>query len=277
MENKQHCELIKLIQKKIEKNSDFICEQWKNPIGTKTRHFILDDFLPNNIAMSIYNSFPKSGEGFRSTKTFREKKKTSAELSSHDSILASITYAIQDHIIVDKIAELTDFENLSPDPNLYAGGLSMMFKGDFLNPHIDNSHDSERNKFRRLNLLYYVTPNWVVENGGNLELWDDSRQIPKTLTAAFNRLIVMETNKTSWHSVSPVLVNNQRCCVSNYFFSDKSPDGSEYFHVTSFSGRPDEHVKRIYGILDNGLRNIFSSIFKIGRGKRQMNKYDKKL
>ncbi len=27
---------------------------------------------------------------------------------------------------------------------LYAGGLSMMFEGDFLNPHIDNSHDAGR-------------------------------------------------------------------------------------------------------------------------------------
>jgi Rps23 Pro-64 3,4-dihydroxylase Tpa1-like proline 4-hydroxylase len=275
MENQQY--LANLINKKLEEYSVSIYEQWKNPIGTNTRHFILDNLLPTDVAMTIFNAFPKTGDGFHSTKTFREKKKTSAELSNHDVILASITYAIQNRIIVEKIAELTDIENLFPDPNLYAGGLSMMFKDDFLNPHIDNSHDAERNKFRRLNLLYYVTPNWVVENGGNLELWDDSREVPKTLTAAFNRLIVMETNKTSWHSVSKVLVNNQRCCVSNYFFSDKSPDGSEYFHVTSFTGRPDESAKRIFGFLDNELRNVFSNIFKVGRGKRQMNKYNKKL
>lgn len=276
MTTKESENLLSLISKKIEISRDSILTQWENPIGTNTRHFVLDDLLPVDIAEAIYNAFPKNGNGFHNRETFREKKRTSAELSNYDPILSSITYAIQNKIIVDKIANLTGIKHLVPDPKLYAGGLSMMFKDDFLNPHIDNSHDSERNKFRRLNVLYYVSPNWVVENGGNLELWDDACLVPKTLTAAFNRLVVMETNKTSWHSVSPVLVDNPRCCVSNYFFSNESPDDTKYFHVTSFTGRPNELTKRMLGVFDNGLRNAFSRIFKIGRGKQQMNKYGKK-
>jgi hypothetical protein len=86
----------------------------------------------------------------------------------------------------------------------------------------------------------------------------------------------METNKISWHSVSKVEIDSPRCCVSNYYFSKISPDQSEYFHVTSFTGRPDEIVKRVYGILDNTLRNIVSKSFKIGRGKALINKSKKK-
>ncbi|EGH74806.1 hypothetical protein PSYAR_30109, partial [Pseudomonas syringae pv. aceris str. M302273] len=40
----------------------------------------------------------------------------------------------------------------------------------------------------------------------------------KTIVSAFNRLVVMETNKDSWHSVSAVSVSTARCCVSNYYF-----------------------------------------------------------
>nr|WP_240352240.1 2OG-Fe(II) oxygenase [Chromobacterium alkanivorans] len=147
-----------------------------------------------------------------------------------------------------------------------------MFPGDFLNPHIDNSHDGDRLRYRRLNLLYYVSPEWKIENGGNLELWNKDKTQPKTITALTNRLAVMETNKTSWHSVSPVVVDRPRCCVSNYYFSKNSPDDTEYFHVTSFTGRPDESIKRFVGTADNALRNFVSKVLKTGRGKSLINK-----
>ena len=52
---------------------------------------------------------------------------------------------------------------------LYAGGISMMAPGHFLNPHIDNSHDKFRQRYRVLNLLSYVSPDWDQTRGCNLE------------------------------------------------------------------------------------------------------------
>jgi Rps23 Pro-64 3,4-dihydroxylase Tpa1-like proline 4-hydroxylase len=244
-----------------------IVDAWNHPIGTETRHFYVDDFLPVEIAREAYAAFPKSADGFHSRETFREKKRTSAHLDAYEPILREITYALQDKRVVDLVAELVGFEAIEPDPLLYAGGLSMMFAGDFLNPHIDNSHDGKRDRYRRLNLLYYVSPDWCFENGGNFELWDDKRQVPKTIVSAENRLLVMETNKTSWHSVSPVTADYPRCCVSNYYFSHESPDKSQYFHVTSFTGRPEETLKRALAVVDNGVRNTISKTLGIGRGK----------
>lgn len=151
----------------------------------------------------------------------------------------------------------------------------MMFKGDFLNPHLDNSHGANRDLYRRLNLLYYVAPDWALENGGNLELWDTAVKHQQTIVARFNRLVVMETNKTSWHSVSPVTSDNVRCCVSNYYFSPESPDQTAYFHATSFSGRPEETGRRVLGFFDNRLRNAVSKTLRIGRGTERVNKRDK--
>jgi Rps23 Pro-64 3,4-dihydroxylase Tpa1-like proline 4-hydroxylase len=264
-------ELVSLILEKLEINRDLILQQWQSPQGTRTRHFVLDDLLPVAIAHQIYDAFPKTGDGFHDRESFREKKRTSKHLSQYAPILGEITYAFQDPAIVASISKIIGFDHLEPDPSLYAGGLSMMFKGDFLNPHIDNSHDAQRAHYRRLNLLFYVTPEWKVENGGNFELWDDERRNPKTLVSKFNRLIVMETNKISWHSVSPVKAAGARCCVSNYYFSKISPDETEYFHVTSFDGRPDEKVKRAIGVFDNALRNVVSKTLKTGRGKEQIN------
>lgn len=261
-----------LLLDKIQGSAKSIKAQWINPTGTNTRHFVIDALLDSNICQSIYNAFPKDGNGFFNRETFREKKRTSADLGAYDKIFSDITYAFQDKRVVDLIATIIGFEQIEPDPKLYAGGLSMMFPGDFLNPHIDNSHDGDRKRYRRLNLLYYVSPDWKIENGGNFELWDEERVNPKTITALTNRLVVMETNKKSWHSVSQVKADRPRCCVSNYYFSVISPDSTEYFHVTSFTGRPEEKIKRVLGVGDNALRNFVAKIFKLGRGKNLVNK-----
>jgi len=264
--------LTLLLLEKIQSSVSTIKMQWTNPVCTNTRHFIIDELLDQAICQSIYNAFPKDGNGFFNRESFREKKKESADLGAFNKILSDITYAFQDKRVVDLVAGILGFDNLEPDPKLYAGGLSMMFRGDFLNPHIDNSHDGARQRYRRLNLLYYVSPNWKIENGGNFELWDKERLNPKTITALTNRLVVMETNKTSWHSVSCVMVERPRCCVSNYYFAKISPDNSDYFHVTSFTGRPEEKIKRAFGIVDNALRSFVSKTLKIGRGKHLINK-----
>lgn len=257
---------------KLDACADAIRVQWCNPIGTKTRHFVVDGLLDPVICQSIYQAFPKDGRGFFQRESFRERKRTSANLTAYDEILSDITYAFQDRRVVDVIANLVGFEKIEPDPKLYAGGLSMMFPGDFLNPHIDNSHDLERQRYRRLNLLYYVSPDWKTEYGGNFELWDDEKAHQVTLTSLANRLVVMETNKYSWHSVSQVQTDRPRCCVSNYYFSRISPDSSDYFHVTSFTGRPEERLKRFVGIADNALRNFVSKTLKIVPGKSLINK-----
>ena len=263
---------VNSILRRLNEASDDAVDQWNNPTDTATRHFILDNLLPREGVEEIYAAFPKNAEGFFDRESFREKKRTSADLSKYNSVLSDITYAIQDPRVVAKISELCGMKNIEPDPQLYAGGLSMMFQTDFLNPHIDNSHDAQRNRYRRLNLLYYVSPDWVYENGGNFELWDKKRTNAKTVVSHQNRLVVMETNRTSWHSVSEVTADRPRCCVSNYYFSKQSPDGEHYFHVTSFSGRPEQKFRTVIGIMDNALRNAVSKILKVGRGKRLINK-----
>jgi Rps23 Pro-64 3,4-dihydroxylase Tpa1-like proline 4-hydroxylase len=273
MDNKDR--FVNLLKNKLIENKESIQDQWRHPQGTHTKHFVIDNLLPEEWCKRIYSAFPRDGSGFFNRETFREKKRTSADLKAYDPILAEVTYAFQDEVIVSAISDLVGFAKIEPDPMLYAGGLSMMFQGDFLNPHIDNSHDVSRQRYRRLNLLYYVSPDWTLERGGNFELWDESRTAQKTLISRFNRLVVMETNKSSWHSVSPVKATHPRCCVSNYYFSAIAPDSlvsADYFHVTSFTGRPEEKFRRVVGVFDNAIRNLVSSTLKIGRGRNLINK-----
>lgn len=250
-------ELVDLLLARLDATSPTASVQWsEGSANTPTRYAIIENLLPEEIAVDISQSFPQDGDGFLRRSSFRERKCTSYNFDRHPKLLEDATFAIQDTKVVDKIASIIGVDGLEPDPHLYAGGLSMMFNGDFLNPHIDNSHERTKSKYRRLNLLYYVTPDWREEFGGNLELWDPDVTRPVTLTSRFNRLVLMETNKGSWHSVSPVQVDKPRCCLSNYYFSEQSPTGDTYYHVTSFTGRPDQPVRRIVGSVDNAARKF---------------------
>ncbi|WP_299670187.1 2OG-Fe(II) oxygenase [uncultured Polaribacter sp.] len=256
-------EIANLIYNQLDKNKETLTAQFlksKEAIG----YFFIDDLLPKDLALEIHNKFP-SLEKTVKRKSLREYKFTAYQMNTYDSLLEEITYAFQDKKVIQLISEICDLEEIYGDENLYAGGLSLMKKHNFLNPHLDNSHDKDRDRWRILNLLYYVTPNWQLENGGNLEIWPNGLKEPQTIIESkFNRLVVMTTHQKSWHSVSKVKKDATRCCVSNYYFSNKPLLASDNFRVTTFRGRPSEKVKDLFLRVDNGLRSNLRKIFKNG-------------
>lgn len=230
---------------------------------TKIGHFIADDLLPDQLAQRAFNSFPAAGN-MRLRKTLREFKYSAAQMNEHDPLLEELIFAFQDSRVVKMIAKICEIETLFPDEHLYAGGISLMGNKQFLNPHLDNSHDKDRQRWRVLNLLYYVTPDWPADRGGNLELWPNGvKNTPITIHSKFNRLVVMATHDASWHSVNPIsFAGNARCCVSNYYFSDHSLNVNESFHITSFRGRPEQKIRDIVLQADArirlGVRRVFA-------------------
>jgi len=265
--------LADLVVARLEAELDRLCLDY--PRSGPIHHFVVDDVLPPDIADRIRAAFP-SGESMKIKRSLRELKFVAAQMNQYDPILEEAIYAFQDQRIVELVGRITGLKNLEPDEQLYAGGISMMVKGHFLNPHVDNSHDKPRERYRVLNLLYYVSPDWGLAKGGNLELWPDGpkgRQV--TLESRFNRLAVMVTHETSWHSVSQVLADESRCCVSNYYFSKQSPARDEYFHVTSFRGRPEQKLRDLVLRADIALRTGLRKLFPKGVVENK-HFYDKK-
>jgi Rps23 Pro-64 3,4-dihydroxylase Tpa1-like proline 4-hydroxylase len=224
----------------------------------------LDDLLPTEIALEIAAVFPKP-EQMVLKKSLRENKYVAAQMNLYHPLLEEIIYAFQDARIVKLVGEICGVKKPVPDEYLYAGGISMMGNKQFLNPHLDNSHDKDRNLWRVLNLLYYVTPDWEEEYGGNLEIWPNGlEQKQITIHSKFNRLAIMETHNNSLHSVSPVVFEGYRRCVSNYYFSESPLLESDRFHVTSFRGRPENKFSDLVLRMDTFLRMTLRKIFKNG-------------
>jgi len=233
--------MARAIISRLDEVHDQVVSQWRDtaPIN----YFVVDDLLPIEWAAQIRAAFPASSEMVLK-RSLRELKFVAAQMDRYDPLLEESIYSFQSPEIVERIHQITGLRSLQPDEFLYAGGISMMGKGHFLNPHVDNSHDKERQRYRVLNLLYYTSPDWSESNGGNLELWPRGPAgQPQTIVSRFNRLVVMVTHQESWHSVSANVSEHQRCCVSNYYFSEHPVGLKDYFHVTSFRGRPEQRFR----------------------------------
>lgn len=247
-------QLTKLIVNRLTESKELLKAAFFQEHNIKVaRHFTLDNLLPKELAERIYADFPNPQKMHLLNIPGKLKLKYS-HLKDVSTLLQDINAAIQDPKVVSLIEEITEIKNQVPDTSAHAGGISTLLKGYRLNPHLDNSHNMDKKHYRTVNVLYYVSPDWQIANGGNFELWDQEIKHCIVVPSLFNRLLVMETNQTSWHAVNPVLCNAPRCCVFNYFFSEDSPDGEKYFfNNNSFRSRPEQKFRRAI----EGLKRIF--------------------
>ena len=224
-----------------------------------TQWFLVDNLPPQDMAETMFRSFPQPAQMF-------ERKAARAQVRRRaDGLLRSAGRgsAVRISGPARRRAHRPHHQaaRLLADPKVYAGGISLMARDNFLNPHLDNSHDSDRSTYRVLNLPYYVSPGWDLQSGVHLELWPEGvRGAQQTIPSLFNRLVVMTTGPHSWHSVSRVLRDSPRCCVSNYYFSPQPLGGSPYFRVTTFRGRPEQPLRDLVLRMDGRLRQALRKL-----------------
>jgi Rps23 Pro-64 3,4-dihydroxylase Tpa1-like proline 4-hydroxylase len=245
-------QLIDLMVERLNGMKDPLKKQFFMEHSIKVaRHFVLDDFLPLDVAEKIHAEFPPENK-MRMLNIGGQAKLKYSVLKNTSPLLQDLHFAIQSPQVISVVEEITEIKNQVPDPSHLAGGISRLLKGHYINPHLDHSHDVDKKLYRAVNMLYYLSPEWKVENGGNFELWDEAIQNRIIVPSFFNRLVVMATNQTSWHSVNPVVCNKARCCVFNYYFSEQSPEGEDYYHGTSspffnplIRPRPEQKISRM--------------------------------
>lgn len=215
-------------------------------LSGKINYFIIDNLLPLELVEKVDDCFPAESQ-LNLLSERQERKYVGVNFSQNQAIVEECIFAFQQPSVINLISEICGIPDLQGDPELYAGaGVSSMSKDCFLNPHIDNSHDRLKKLFRRLNLLYYVSRNFSPGCGGQLLLFPDGiKNDPVRIDSLFNRLVVMRTDNRSLHAVSKIdSITARRKTVSNYYFSASSPDGSNYYHSTSFRAFPGESRRK---------------------------------
>lgn len=147
-------EITLTIVEKLEKHKEQLSQDFKN----KRKHipfFVIDDLLPANWCKEINDAFPDTS-AMVLKKSIREHKFIGVQMDQYEQLVGNVIYAFQDKRIVDLIGEICGIDRCYADASLYAGGISTMVENQFLKPHLDNSHDQQREKWRVLNLLYYT-------------------------------------------------------------------------------------------------------------------------
>ncbi|HEY9665825.1 MAG TPA: 2OG-Fe(II) oxygenase, partial [Coleofasciculaceae cyanobacterium] len=74
----------------------------------------------------------------------------------------------------------------------------------------------------------------------------------------FNRMVIFATDKQSWHGYRRVNTpdGDTRKSINIYYFTEQSPDRSDYYHITSFRARNNEMLHKALYPLDNMVRTM---------------------
>ena len=172
--------------------------------------------------MAAFSKMPALADMVR-VKSPMERKFVCANLQKLSSTLVDIVMAFTDTDVVESIGDIVGAPRLEADLNLYNGGITVMLPGDFMCPHLDNSHDRARRRRREIVLLYYITPCWLPDYEGNLELWDLTRKERQTVVQfCSNRLVLLETTNASWHAIPPIAGPLPRLSVTSYLYAPET-------------------------------------------------------
>lgn len=193
-------------QKMMEK-ADSLHEQFAN--AEPFPHVVIDDFFPENVALRLGQDFPGiedinwkfegPGDSLHSGSKHIEKVATSNE-EHFPPFIRQMMMQFQSGIFCGFLDRLTGFKHLAPDPNHHGCGLHSTGNGGRLMLHIDASRHPNKDLNQLINMIYYCSPDWKLEYGGGLELWnEDATQCVKKVEPLFNRMVIFYTAGKSWH------------------------------------------------------------------------------
>jgi Rps23 Pro-64 3,4-dihydroxylase Tpa1-like proline 4-hydroxylase len=214
-------------------------------------YFCVDNFLNNEFADEIYNSFPtfhdakSMGREFDSVNEKRKIQITNAAL--FPSAIARLNQLLASPEFVSSMSEVFGIPRLLADGDLVGGGIHETNGGGRLDVHVDFNFVEKKQWHRRLNILIYFNKDWPKQYGGNLEFWDsDVKKCHASFAPVFNRACGFATSDISFHGVTPLTCppTIMRRSFATYYYTKEAPAGwNGDKHSTIFKARPDEWMR----------------------------------
>lgn len=214
-------------------------------------HVVIDDLLEPEFAAEIVAALPQF-EGAESVghrfETVNEHRKVQVTEASHLSEpLQRLLGALHGPEWLTALEAITGVPAIETDERLIGGGLHMTGRRGRLDVHADFNYLPDVERFRRLNLLLYLNPNWRSEWGGELELWDaDMQRCEVRVEPVLGRCVIFATSTDSFHGTTRVTCpeGTARSSFALYYYSHVPPEGfADDFQGTVFKARPNEWIK----------------------------------
>ena len=208
-------------------------------------HAVIDDFLPTEVADQILSEFPAPDHpawlDWRKRDTVHQPKKlgigNASRMELVSPILQHLMFNFQSHAYIRFLETLTGIPKLLPDPHFNGGGLHQILAGGHLSVHADFNYLAAIGLYRRINVLLYLNKDWEPSYGGDLELWGrEGEARVKSVAPLFNRLVVFNTTKDSFHGHPKPLATPDgvtRKSLAFYYYTAEPVEGGV------FNGRTD--------------------------------------
>jgi Rps23 Pro-64 3,4-dihydroxylase Tpa1-like proline 4-hydroxylase len=240
----------------LESQIDVLAKQFRE--ARPFPHLMIDDFLDPSVAAEAHKVFPKI-EDMDTLNDYRQRKAQDPAINKFHPLFREIIFEhLHSERLLNWIGRVTGINNLKADDQLYAAGLAQGANGSFLNVHLDNSSHPVNPWFRRVNIIVYLNPNWSELKGGQLEFWGNDMKESTSILPILNRMAMFATDRRSWHGYRHVNTpdGDTRKSINIYYFTEESPDGTDYYHVTTFRARNDEKVNKVIYPIDNLVRTV---------------------
>ena len=241
---------------KLESQIDVLAKRFKE--ASPFPHLVIDNFLDPSVAAEAYRVFPKIEE-MDTLNDHRQRKAQDPAINKFHPLFQEIIFEhLHSERLLNWLGRVTGIKNLKADDQLYAAGLAQGANGSFLNVHLDNSSHPVNPWFRRVNIIVYLNANWSEGKGGQLEFWGNDMKESTSILPVLNRMALFATDKRSWHGYRHVNTpdGDTRKSINIYYFTEESPTGADYYHVTTFRARKDEPVNKVLYPIDNLIRTV---------------------
>src|SRR5437588_2309506 len=207
-------------------------EQFTNAVPFP--HLVIDDFFKRDFLDSIHREFPVKNEGY--DRFCIEDggqigtNYANGEPKSFPPAFKQLDALVQSEAFREYVSAITGIEKLEYDPDYFGGGIRESRVGTFLPPHLDFNYHPTTRSHRRMNLLFYLNPEWQEDWGGNLQVHRDPNIFSDSLIHSYmpldNRCLLFETSEISWHGFDRLRLpeGKSRRAFTIYYYTKHRPN-----------------------------------------------------
>ncbi len=221
------------LQDQLKRRASLVSKKIRDSIENKShfshpfQHIIIKNLFPLNFAEDLLNAFPDSDhECWQKTNDEGLEVKARTNWASEFDIPNVIIDAVRifnSAPVLNAMSETLKIPKLMPDPYFTGGGLNLSEKNGHLDVHIDGNYHDASGMNRRVNLLYYLNPNWEKSWGGEFGIYDKhGENLIKSVEPLHNLCIIFDTHDNSFHGLpNPINfpVNDPRRSIILYYYT----------------------------------------------------------
>ena len=227
--------------------------QEKYQANTPFPHIYFDDFLPEHIAITIADEYPEVSSldsGWKFHNNENVSRYLLEDTTKFHFRMRLFAEAITSRQFLLFLETLTGINSILADPYFIGGGAMLTGRDQFLKIHADFNFHHKLQAWRRVNALFYLSPGWDTEWGGNLELWsNDGENKVQEIAPLFNRVVIFNTTSDTFHGQPEPLrcpENVYRKVFSAFYYSTEMAERTESDpHFTKYSIENNPYAKQI--------------------------------